>query len=634
MIKKSFVAVVIVFLFVFTTFIAKASDIQFISTKEVQTFLERGPLNGYFESVAQGTVIKRYPIEIKGIYNIGSHRVILFTSEANIAAGMSGSPSYIEINGITRLIGALAYGFSSFAKPCWGGITPIDEMLNGDPRAMPNDYLTNFQYQGMAFQTIPFGNKSIGSLEGKFFVYSQANEASAVEPDQNLSLRAGMPIFVELFEFVNKDDELNMVGALGTITYIDEETNRIWAFGHPFFDIGKVHCVFRTCEIIGIVDSESEAFKLAGKISPVLGLIDFDSHYAISGILSQETEKIKNELHKFTLEICGQNRQNLFQDKFEIRIANMGSRTPLLVKDALSLAGYIAGAPASTEKISTDFKVKINFRDYKPLEVNQTFSSEIMRFGPNTFYFSSFQIALDDFIEKVYLPLFTSNYEFKINNIELAAGFLFKKVQKLKLASYRFPNKIIWGEDPTVMVVFVSEDNSIAIKKSVVFKINWSDVEKPLYAKETKEIQKEQEKVVSGRLCIYSSDFFESFLTDEEKQLCDPAYFLNPENFLNYFSLKLQRTNKKIYAKVQVKARSGLFDEQVAMVKPPASDLIETPLESEEKWTIIQDGLNDREISIKDEGTVSFPFEFPSIPPGYIISKLIEIIPFEVVSEK
>ena len=51
-----------------------------------------------------------------------------------IAAGMSGSPAYID----GKLVGALSYGWS-FSKEAVAGITPIEEML--EERRRPNRLL-------------------------------------------------------------------------------------------------------------------------------------------------------------------------------------------------------------------------------------------------------------------------------------------------------------------------------------------------------------------------------------------------------------------------------------------------------------------------------------------------------------
>ena len=83
-------------------------------------------------TVFQGTESEAVPIEIIGVWKKanGPNDVILGkmggkAKETNVAAGMSGSPVYID----GKLVGAVALRISVFSPDAICGITPIESML-------------------------------------------------------------------------------------------------------------------------------------------------------------------------------------------------------------------------------------------------------------------------------------------------------------------------------------------------------------------------------------------------------------------------------------------------------------------------------------------------------------------------
>src|SRR5437879_5169049 len=84
-------------------------------------------------TVFSGMEPEAVPIEIIGIWKnqIGPHQDVILAKmggrakETNVAAGMSGSPVYID----GKLVGAVALRFSVFSPDAICGITPIELML-------------------------------------------------------------------------------------------------------------------------------------------------------------------------------------------------------------------------------------------------------------------------------------------------------------------------------------------------------------------------------------------------------------------------------------------------------------------------------------------------------------------------
>src|ERR1700733_10219950 len=84
-------------------------------------------------TVFSGTVPEPVPVEIIGVWNgqTGPRSAVILgkmggkAKETNVAAGMSGSPVYID----GKLVGAVALRFSIFSPDAICGITPIEYML-------------------------------------------------------------------------------------------------------------------------------------------------------------------------------------------------------------------------------------------------------------------------------------------------------------------------------------------------------------------------------------------------------------------------------------------------------------------------------------------------------------------------
>ncbi len=105
----------------------KAGKVEIFPLKDV-----KAGLKGTAWTVFSGTEPEPVPIEIIGIMRgqNGPQDVILAkmggrAKETNVAAGMSGSPVYID----GKLVGAVALRFSVFSPDAICGITPIEYML-------------------------------------------------------------------------------------------------------------------------------------------------------------------------------------------------------------------------------------------------------------------------------------------------------------------------------------------------------------------------------------------------------------------------------------------------------------------------------------------------------------------------
>src|SRR6185436_7055487 len=198
--------------------------------------------------------------------------------ETGVIAGMSGSPVYID----GRLVGAVSYSLGQFSKEPIAGITPIDEMIQAAtlpaprrqsasvdlPTPLTPDSLRASLRQAFSWvrpfaespsdvQVLSGGTpvSGIGALLRPIatpitlagFAPSVADPVIAGFRDQGFlpvlaggggqngaarpgPLRPGDPIGVAL---MTGDMEL---GATGTVT--DVIGDRVYAFGHPFYNLG------------------------------------------------------------------------------------------------------------------------------------------------------------------------------------------------------------------------------------------------------------------------------------------------------------------------------------------------------------------------------------------------------------
>ena len=197
--------------------------------------------------------------------------------DSGVIQGMSGSPVYID----DQLIGAVSYSLGSFSKDTIAGITPIGEMLREDltpptgavrsipslPLPLSTDSLTSLTPNGLrasvpfetnqrdltalavsipsflgGLQPIPtpltlsgFTRQSFDYLDPMFRSTGMVRVAGGGfstlnQPFSDAPLEPGDPIGVGLIQ-----GDLSMAGT-GTVTYIDG--NRVYAFGHQFYNAG------------------------------------------------------------------------------------------------------------------------------------------------------------------------------------------------------------------------------------------------------------------------------------------------------------------------------------------------------------------------------------------------------------
>ena len=299
----------------------------FMSVDEVQPGMV-----GRGKTVFEGTTREEFSAHILGVLEnvMGPQRRLILArleggplANTGVIAGMSGSPVYID----GRLIGAVSYSLGSFSKEAIAGITPIAEMTEVatlPPRraanpianvpATPNE-LRSVLSDMMARRTarpdegIAFDTRGLSAAEGSrvasmlrpiatpLVMSGYTREArdlvadllgdhgflpmigggvgatGAADPEP---LRPGDPVGVSL---VRGDLEL---GSTGTVTHIDGE--RVYAFGHPFLNLGPTAFPMTRAYIYAVLPSLMASSKLSG-LGEMIGTIRQDRSTAIAGTL-------------------------------------------------------------------------------------------------------------------------------------------------------------------------------------------------------------------------------------------------------------------------------------------------------------------------------------------------------------
>ncbi len=313
-----------------------ATDIMKLS--EVKPGME-----GEGRTIFKGSTIETFTFKVLGVMDKFVSDKSLIIAELNapelndggVIAGMSGSPVYI--NG--RLIGSVSYGLSNFSRKPIAGITPIEDILKiaaveSAPAASVeiSDIQVDFGRQNArrvaeairseltarmnfsparALAPIKLFASSSGftpeavSFLGDLFVPLQSTAVGRDISTRKLSpeMFTVRPADAVAIPLIRGDASY---AATGTVTHVDGQ--KVYVFGHPFFNLGTVDFPLHKAEVISIVPSYESSFKLAATLNPV-GAVRQDRFSGVMAELGQAPAMIplkiflKNRNRNFSLEV-------------------------------------------------------------------------------------------------------------------------------------------------------------------------------------------------------------------------------------------------------------------------------------------------------------------------------------------
>jgi hypothetical protein len=293
---------------------------------------------GIGRTVFDGETMAEFRATIVGVLQnaIGPRRNLVIArleggplAETGVIQGMSGSPVYID----GRLLGAVSYSLGSFPREPIAGITPIAEMIDAVETTAPRVTDRSLAIDWPAEPTAVFaalGNLAarasapIGALSPGTRVIgpgSLAGMAPALRPigaamvvggfvenvDRSLRQALSLPEGIEQSrqpsaaatpDALKPGDPVGLslihgdlqVGATGTVTHIDR--NRVYAFGHPFLNVGTTAFPMTKAKVLTVLPSLEISMKLAA-MGPVIGTISQDRTTAVGGTLGPGPRELR-----------------------------------------------------------------------------------------------------------------------------------------------------------------------------------------------------------------------------------------------------------------------------------------------------------------------------------------------------
>ena len=299
---------------------------------------------GVGRTVFTGTRLEEFKVEILGVMRnvIGPKRNLILArleggplAKTGVIAGMSGSPVYVD----GKLIGAVSYSLGQFSTEPIAGITPIAEMIDATMmagatratrpvsvplqptarelleiwardlgRARPfvedpsqalvlsgasNDLgrfgamlrpiavpMTASGFDASVFDSISPSLSAAGFVPLSSGLSSgpagSQSPGAGISAANNRPLQPGDAVGVGL---LTGDFEL---GATGTVTHVDGD--RVYAFGHPLYNLGPTQFPMTRAEVQVVLPSLMSSSKLAS-FGEVIGTVQQDRATAIAGRL-------------------------------------------------------------------------------------------------------------------------------------------------------------------------------------------------------------------------------------------------------------------------------------------------------------------------------------------------------------
>ncbi len=479
----------------FSAFAAASERIPMMSIDEV-----RPGMRGYGLTVFRGTEPERFDVEVVDVihrFRPDQDMVLIRTphpilEEANIVAGMSGSPIYLE----GKLVGAYAFGWPFGSQPI-AGVTPIENMLTELRRpTRPESFfgsrvasaLPPRQAPRNVAEALPFGFED-GTLPDAFTAIRRLRERIArpmrglpmgAEPAATPLWLGGVPDSVAAM----LEEELAPLGltpvqaggagtrrrtpgptaappaaeprpafvdggaigvmlargdialtALGTVTYVDP-SGRLVAFGHPMLEQGEVGLPTGTARIAHVMASVQRSFKIGEVVAP-LGTLIHDRQPAI--VIDTHREPATIPVHVRISGIEGAHRTD-----WNATIASHRALTPTLTLAVIQAA--IKSASADQTDVTFRARTRMMISGYGPLEL---VDEGALSAGPGNAQLS--QLRAFSVFEIVFGNPFV---ESRIESIDFDVAFTFERTA-LTLVDARVPdNEIEPGDRVPVMLTF------------------------------------------------------------------------------------------------------------------------------------------------------------------------------------
>jgi len=400
---------------------------------------------GVGRTVFDGTHVEEFKVHIIGVLEnvIGARRNLILAkleggplANTGVIAGMSGSPVYVD----GRMIGAVSYALGSFSKEPIAGITPIAEMTDAaafnDVRPSAArvrvDYPLTRDSLIAAFRKAlnwnrPFadhpgdaqltgvsgvagmGGEQVGTLlrpiatplvmsgfepevadllgsafrdQGFVPTGAAGGAGRAGEMPFEGPLKPGDAVGVAL---VSGDMQM---GATGTVTHIDGD--HVYAFGHPFFNLGPTEFPMTRAYVYTVLPSLFSSMKLSST-GETIGTITQDRATAIAGRLGPGPQLVPLAI-------------SLASDRaatrtFHFGVVNDQLFTPLMTYATIlnTVGSYERQFGAATLQVTGSVAIK----KHEPIAFNNVFAGDQASMGAAAYVVGPITFLMSNDFEKV-----------------------------------------------------------------------------------------------------------------------------------------------------------------------------------------------------------------------------------------
>jgi hypothetical protein len=400
---------------------------------------------GVGRTVFDGTHVEEFKVHIIGVLEnvIGARRNLILAkleggplANTGVIAGMSGSPVYVD----GKMIGAVSYALGSFSKEPIAGITPIAEMTDAaafnDVR--PSAARVRVEYPLTRDSLIaafrkalnwnrPFadhpgdalltgvsgvagmGGEQVGTLlrpiatplvmsgfepevadllgsafrdQGFVPTGAAGGAGRAGEMPFEGPLKPGDAVGVAL---VSGDMQM---GATGTVTHIDGD--HVYAFGHPFFNLGPTEFPMTRAYVYTVLPSLFSSMKLSST-GETIGTITQDRATAIAGRLGPGPQLVP-----LTISLASDRAATR---TFHFGVVNDQLFTPLMTYATIlnTVGSYERQFGAATLQVTGSVAIK----KHEPIAFNNVFAGDQASMGAAAYVVGPITFLMSNDFEKV-----------------------------------------------------------------------------------------------------------------------------------------------------------------------------------------------------------------------------------------
>jgi SpoIVB peptidase S55 len=400
---------------------------------------------GIGHTVFDGTHVEEFKANIIGVLEnvIGPNRNLILAkleggplAQTGVIAGMSGSPVYID----GKLIGAVSYALGSFPKEPIAGITPIAEMTDStkfnDVRPAGARVHVEFPLtrEGLsaAFRKALAWNRPFAERTGDTELsgvnavagYAGSQLGTLLRPIATPLVMSGFePDVADLFGGAFRDqgfvpsggsvagvragekpyegplkpgDAVGvmlvggdlMLGGTGTVTHIDG--NRVYAFGHPMYNLGPTEFPMTRAYVYTVLPSLFSSMKLS-TTGETIGTVLQDRATAIAGKLGEGP-------HMIPITVSLQSARAAKQT-FHFTVVNDPLFGPLMTYASIlnTLGSYERQFGAASFNVHGVAKV----RKHDPIEFDNLFAGDQSSMGAASYIVGPMSALMGNDYEKV-----------------------------------------------------------------------------------------------------------------------------------------------------------------------------------------------------------------------------------------